>query len=301
VTPADRLDEAHSWHRLDFDTPRDMRRAFRRRLFREMNTSGLPRVLMSDEALYGAPAEALARLRTFTDRISTSLRVVVYLRRQDDHLVSRYQQVVKVGEVRRLADRVEQLDLTSTYDYRARLAMWEELLAPTDFVVRRFERASFVEGSLYQDFLDAAGIDVRAGDLEPVERVNESLDAESVELLRILNIYRVEHEGARAGMIDNRALVERLAECQSGPTLTLPDEKLDEFMALWEHSNREVARRYFGEPAGQLFRTQRKTTNTTADQRLDPARLDHYLAVLELPERIHAPLRALVEREASAR
>ncbi len=70
------------------------------------------------------------------------------------------------------------------------------LLEPTEFVVRRFERDSFVDGSLFQDFLDAVGIDVRADELQQVLNRNESLDAEAVEFLRLLNVYRVQNEGA---------------------------------------------------------------------------------------------------------
>ena len=63
-------------------------------------------------------------------------------------MVSRYQQVVKVGETRKLAERARVLDLWRTYDYYARLQTWAQLLEPTEFVVRRFERDGFVEGSL---------------------------------------------------------------------------------------------------------------------------------------------------------
>ena len=92
------------------------------------------------------------------------MRLVVYLRRQDDQMVSRYQQMVKIGEVRRLAEWAQQ-DMARTYDYHARLRTWAELLEPTEFVVRRFERDRFVDGSLHQDFLDAVGIDARADEL----------------------------------------------------------------------------------------------------------------------------------------
>jgi hypothetical protein len=69
-------------------------------------------------------------------------------------------------------------------------------------------------------------------------------------------------------------------------------------MEQWEASNRAVAREFLGDETGQLFRAPRKTRNTTTEQRLDPARLDHFITLLELPERMHSPLRRLVEREA---
>ena len=72
-------------------------------------------------------------------------------------------------------------------------------------------------------------------------------------------------------------------------------------METWAESNRAVAREFVGDETGQLFRAPRKSQNTTTEQRLDPARLDHFLQLLELPKRMHAPLRQIVERETSSR
>jgi hypothetical protein len=302
VQPDGALEENPGWAREDFSSPEVFRKAFRRRLFTEINRSGLSRVLMSEETLYGSPDEALRRLSRFTHRIAGSLRLIVYLRRQDDHLVSRYQQLVKVGETRRLAERMQRLDFSKAYDHFARLCMWKDLVAPDEFVVRRFERDSFVDGSLYQDFLDAAGINARADDFEPVEEpLNESLDAEAVEFLRILNIVRAENDTAASLPPGNRPLVVQLAAASEGPILTLPAASLDGFMARWDESNRRVAREVLGDRSGQLFRMPRKTGNTTAEQHLDPDRLDHFVTLLELPEQVHAPLRRVAEREAKDR
>jgi hypothetical protein len=302
VLPEESVARAPAWHRQGFTNHREFREKVHSSLRAELAEAGLPCAILSDEALFGAKPVALERLRRLTDEIARSVRVVLYLRRQDDHVASRYQQVVKVGETRRLVERVQVLDLRGFYDYRAKLARWQDLMAPTAITVRRFERESFVEGSLHQDFLQAAGIDARADSLTQVTQLNESLDAETVELLRILNLFRVEHQGATAGQIDNRALIERLRSVMAadpGPTLTLPTEMQDAFMARWAESNRAVARDFLDDPSGELFRTPRKSGNTTSEQVFDPARLDRFLPVLDLPEVDHVRLRALVEREAA--
>lgn len=302
VLPEESVERAPAWHRQGYTSHPDFREEVHSSLRAELAEAGLPRAILSDEALFGAKPVALERLRELTDDIARSLRLVLYLRRQDDHVASRYQQVVKVGETRRLVERVQALNLRGFYDYRAKLDRWQKAIEPTTIVVRRFERESFVAGSLHQDFLDAAGVDARADELRQVTQLNESLDAESVELLRILNLFRVQHHGATAGQIDNRALIERLRSVTAadpGPTLTLPPDMQDAFMARWEESNRAVAREFLGEPSGELFRTARKTSNTTSDQVFDPARLDRYLEVLELPEVDPVSLRALVVQEAA--
>ena len=301
MLPAELVERAPAWHRQGFASVDDLRADFHRKLRAELAEAGLPRVILSDEALFGTRDEARERLRLLTDDIAHRVRLVVYLRRQDDHVTSRYQQVVKVGETRRLEDRVRAMNLSGLYDYHTRLSKWQQVMDPASFVVRPFERARFPDGSLHQDFLDSAGVDARAEKLAQVTQLNESLDAEAVEFLRIFNLYRVQHEGAVVGLIDNSALVRRLRAASAddpGPTLTMSPTMLDQFMARWEESNRAVARDFLGDPDGVMYRTPRKTGNTTSVQVLDPTRLDHYLELLRLPEELHAPLRSLVAREA---
>jgi len=287
-----------SWRQSGFTSPAEFRLDFRRRLSTEIDESGLSRVLLSDEGVYPSSEEAMKGLRSLVSDIARTLRLVVYLRRQDDHLCSRYQQSVKTGCVDRLSSWVED-DLGWLYDYAARLRRFDRIVAPTELVVRRFEPGGFAEGSLFQDFLDAVGVDARAGDLAQVPDRNQSLDAESVEFLRLLNRYRVEFEGATADQIDNREFLAALTEASSDLTLTLPTSVLDAFMARWEDSNRAVARDFLGDPSGELFRTGRKSRRTTTEQRLDPDRLPHFFELLELPERMHTPLRRLAELETS--
>ncbi|MGB0100583.1 MAG: hypothetical protein WBP61_09900 [Nocardioides sp.] len=291
---------APNWQRLQASDPTTdparFRQTFRRRLRTEIDEAGLDRVLLSDEEIFGMSDEGLQRLARFGRRISSRLRMVIYLRRQDDHLVSRYQQGVKIGWIARL-DEWALEDMTHLYDYATRLRRHEELVAPDEIVVRRYERDGFVRGSLHDDFLDAVGVSVDPEDRTPVPDRNLSLDAESVEFLRLLNVHRVRATGASVGLIDNRDLVRRLARASTGPVLTLSPTVLDPFMASWHEPNREVARRYFGTAEGDLFHADRKATGTTTRQRLDPDRLDHFLEVGEIAEEWHAPLRRLAAAE----
>lgn len=296
--PDGRLDRTVVWGREKYVDPARFRRDFRRRLKREIDEAGLPRLLLSDEALYGAPVPSVERVSALMNRLSSRVTVVVYLRRQDDHLASRYQQVVKVGETRRLVERTGALDLSSTYDYFARLQLWNRVLAPDELVVRRFERDSFVRGSLLEDFFEAAGVRVPLDHWSDDQRHNESLDAEAVEFVRLLNICREEFPDLAAGGPRNRPIVQRLAQVLTGPTLTMPAAQLEEFMAKWQESNRRVAESFLGDESGVLFRQPRKERNTTSEQYLDPARLDELLGVVELPEQLHEPMRRVAEREA---
>jgi hypothetical protein len=296
VRPEETLSELPAWRRLDPISPQAFRRKFRRRLFREVDQSGLPLVVFSDEGLYALPDEAMRNLARLVERLASRLRVVVYLRRQDDHLVSHYQQSVRRGETLRFVDRVQRSDFSRIHDYDAQLRRWPDLVESTELVVRRYERESFVGGSLHQDFLESARVGVMADDLEQVEPRNESLDADAVEFLRIVNILRSEEPSALS--MENHAMIPRLASVSDGPVLTAPHSVLDEYMARWDESNRRVAREFLGDESGELFRSPRRSRHTTIDQRLDPARVDFFASLLELPERETASLRQLAAREA---
>ena len=102
---------------------------------------------------------------------------------------------------------------------------------PDELVIRRFEPTRFRLGSLYDDFVDAAGLGIPTTDRPERER-NESLDAEAVEFLRILNLYRVEHP-EDSDLPKNRELVPTLTRLSTGPTLTLPGDILERFMEQW--------------------------------------------------------------------
>ncbi len=299
VRPDDELVTHADWLKGGYDDPVDFRRRFRRRLDREVARSGAPGVVFSDEGLFSAGDRTIGRMRRFTRRFGGRVRLVVYLRRQDDHLISRYQQVVKMGEITPLTTWMQQ-DWVGTYDYHLRLASWRAA-EPDAFVVRRFERERMVGGSLVSDFLDAAALSVDEADLSDTDPRNESLGAEAIEVLRILNIYRVEHEGERPGLFGSHRHVGRLREVDTGPVLTLPGPQLDRFMATWEASNRRVAQEFLGEGTGDLFSADRKTAGTTTEQRLDPNRVDRYLELLEIPEAQHDAIRRIAEKEARRR
>ncbi|NYJ00750.1 hypothetical protein HNR19_001448 [Nocardioides thalensis] len=286
-----------AWVTGDYPDPDVFRARFPRRLAAELHESGQPRAILSEEYLWHAGR--LPAVRELVAPFARSTRVVVYLRRQDDHLISAYQQSVRGGDTQRIDSFAAARARSAHYDYGSRLTAWQRDVAPDALVVRRFGPAHFAGGSLYQDFLDAAEIDVPATSLEIPPRRNESLDAEAVEFLRVYNLHRIENEGVRPAQIRNGRLSQRLAEsADRGPTLTLAPQHLDAIMARFADSNRHVARHWLGE-TGELFPPSRETAGTTTVQRLDPERLDHYLAELEIPESQHAALRRIAEREAS--
>jgi hypothetical protein len=288
------LTSSLAWRRSRHTDPSAYREEHRARLAAELARHRPDRVLFSDEGLYALGGVALGNLRGMLDALgeyADARTVIVYLRRPEDHLVSRYQQSVKTGCVDTLVEFAAR-DHGNIYDYARRLDLWSGAMAPARLVVRPFEPASFVGGSLVGDFVDAAGLRL---DVPPEAggRRNESLDADAVELLRLLNVDAVEG-GERSGAIDNRDVVDRLAALPRGPVLTLPEAALEEFARRWEASTAEVARRHGdGRP---LFGPRRPARDTTVVQALTPERLTELADAIALAperrERVTALLRA---------
>ena len=297
AAPDEAMPGSRIWQREGHTSPQRFRRRLRRRLAREIEESGASTVVLSDEMLFRIVPESIHRLHGLVAALARRTRIVVYLRRQDDHLVSRYQQAVKVGSVLDLATWARR-DFSDSYDYAHRLAEWQRAFEPVELAVRPFERSRFADGSLEQDFLDAAELGVRAADLRPVQVRNESLGVEGVEMLRILNLHRTRNQGLKNWQSSNREHVRRLREIDTGPVVTLPEADLDRFMEQWAESNRRVAVDHLGDESGELFRAPRKTAGTTTEQVLDPTRLDVYLALLEIPGSEQAAIRAIAEEEA---
>ncbi len=294
VTPDDALPN-RLWLRsgLGGIEPEKFRSSMRERLLEEFEASGCEQVLLSDETLFGAPAPTATEVRRLADAIAGSVRVLVYLRRQDDHLVSMYQQAVRGGAVQRLADWSLR-PRHRIYDYHRRLTMWRRRVTSDGIIVRPFEPDAFCGGSLVSDFFAAAGVAMPEHGLEPVDVQNERLGAEATEFLRLLNLFRRQNSDLDHQELASRRFLPQLAALP-GPALTLPTPALDDFMATWEESNRATAREFLGRD--ELFRAPRKASGTVATQGLDPTRFDELVELLEIPGWARDGLRQVAARE----
>jgi hypothetical protein len=170
------------------------------------------------------------------------ITIIVYIRRQDDFLLSTYSTSIKSGVTEMLAMPTEQL-IEARYNHWATLSRWARVFGREHIVCRRFERSGMVGGDIVDDFLAIAGVD-KAGYERP-EDVNESLDAESLEFLRLFNQHVPRFaQGDNNPTRDN--IVPLLSKISRGPLLTLPAEDLAGFVARFQETNRMVANEYFG-------------------------------------------------------
>jgi hypothetical protein len=189
--------------------------------------------LLTDEEVQG--------LRDFLSKIFSDIKVVAYIRRQDEYLLSRYSTRVKAGGTDRL-EIPSPHNAVASFDHWELLSRWARVFGRAQIVCRKFEKDSLKSGDIIDDFLDLAGIG-KAQRFQRPERMNVSLDGGCVEFLRIFNKYSPQPTPDPARR--KRRLIGMLSEISTGPRVAMDEEKLDGFMKTFRESNKKVALEYF--------------------------------------------------------
>ena len=187
--------------------------------------------------------EEVERLRSLLLGMFDDVRIIVYLRRQDEFLLSTYSTQVRCGETRTLAlPAVEKR--RDRYDFAKLLGLWSGAFGREAVTVRKFSRTSLVDGSVVSDFIQSAGLPTDLPYQMPAEK-NQSLDTEALELLRLINKH-IPYV-ANGKLFPHRGnLADLLEKLSSGSTVMMDPELLGEFMQSFAAGNREVAHEYFG-------------------------------------------------------
>ncbi|MDH3741784.1 MAG: hypothetical protein OER56_09315, partial [Hyphomicrobiales bacterium] len=171
--------------RLKRAGPDQFRIDFATSLAAEIAKAGAGKVVLSDEGLAALRPAEIARLKALLEPLFANIHVVIYLRRQDEHVVSRYLQTLARGNTATLEEHTA-MDLSHTYDYHAKLSQWAKHFQPASLRPRLFDRGEFRDGSLTADFL--AAIDLAdAGPFTDTPAQNASLDARRARLVRLIN------------------------------------------------------------------------------------------------------------------
>jgi hypothetical protein len=176
-------------------------------------------------------------------RFFDKIHILIYIRRQDDYLLSTYSTSVKSGTTAPLRIPPERA-IKQRYDHWDVLSRWARVFGRDRIICRKFERANLKSNDIVADVLDATGIDPGLG-FERPEDVNEALDAETLEFLRLFNKFVPRFDGREVNPVRDN-IVALLSKVSNGPLITMEEGELDRFMALFDESNRKVAEEYFG-------------------------------------------------------
>lgn len=211
------------------------------------------KVLISDEAFWytkDIADQALTGLKDRCDRQGVNLKIVAYLRRQDEVAESWYAQRVKMGlKTEGFQDFLERIDEFIPLHYEKRLGEFSEIVGKDNVVVRTYHKGLIKDNGLIKDFLQALGVNAALGQGLTLQRENESISDNYTEIMRWLNmLYDKDAEYSS----ENRFFRDSAVGCSvkfSEKRSMFSGTQAEDFFSCYEEENRRVNRDYMGNDA----------------------------------------------------
>jgi hypothetical protein len=214
--------------------------------------AAISRVILSSEFIYilVRTPEEVRRLRDRLLEWFHTIKVVVYLRRQDAHFTSLYSQILRGGEV--LApDQIEmRVHRAHELDYEALLDRWAEVYGQDNIVPRLFEKSAGKRFDSVQDFLTLCGLTVPDSSQDDAPAANPSMDLAGQHLL--VDIGRVlmgVKPGKNVGSPVWRQLTDAVTSASPGRGWQPTRSKAAEFYSQFKEGNDAICRTWFPDRA----------------------------------------------------
>ena len=215
-----------------------LRRSLTATLQREVNEHQPETIVISAEQLFDRLDKGTVRrrLKHWLSRFAERIELLVYLRRQDQAVFSRYLNTVRLGrdEAWIVPDRSVKL-----YDYQRRLKPWANLFGRDALTVRAYQRQDFPNGSGVLDFMARTGID--PAPLAPPNREhNASLDAIKAEFMTRITDHISPAENPDGFRQDLNWVIDRVQGDWSRSTL--PQRDAQAILDLYHEPNARLSR-----------------------------------------------------------
>lgn len=144
-----------------------------------------PVALFSSEHIFPwlRSVEEMQALDALFRKDFSEVRYILYIRNQEDLIVSEYSEILKRGSNLRLQGLIDQR--MNSLDHEPRTRMWVQAVGRQNFDLRLMDPTYLKDGDLLADYALACGFDLQGLEIPP--RINESLTAPAAEALRMLN------------------------------------------------------------------------------------------------------------------
>lgn len=215
-------------------------------------------VILSCESIYRATysrrSSLWQELKEEGEKHGFSVKIIIYLRRQDLYMVSYYNQKVKMNI--RADGRVGQktweefmeppIPEERSLNYYERLERIRVVLGREAIIVRRFDKNHFYGGSLYSEFLHLIGLEYTEEYQVDKEECNQSLMGNTVEIMRLLN--EVEELNSEDRSFFKKALyADGPISAKYYKTSMFSKKEAEEFLTEYETENQKIAEEYIGD------------------------------------------------------
>lgn len=220
--------------------------------FREMD-----HVILSEENIWnylrGSHWSILENLKEFCREQGAELKIIVYLRRQDDYLSSWWKQRIRTGgRMDEWEEVMEHPPKRMILNYYKHLKKIENIVGRENLIVRRYEKGNFKgeNHTIFSDFLEAIGLKFTEEFVIEKGTVNSSMTNNYAEIKRILN--RLQEDGARINNDVSRYFEKTAIVCSAFDTYTqqyslFSQEEQEAFLKRYENVNQKILAEYFPE------------------------------------------------------
>lgn len=162
----------------------------------ENRAHGVECFILSSAALTGImrQPEDIKRLKTLLDPIFDEIKIFVYVRRQDDALLMRYNDLMRRGQTKESFEDFVETCLGPTnpmphLNYRTALMPWVNIWGRENIILRRFSPVDFIHGDIMADVLGVlqGTWDPELSGFVPAADSSRMLCAPALEYLRLLH------------------------------------------------------------------------------------------------------------------
>ncbi len=212
-------------------------------------------IILSDEGIWTAcfsrkrGKRLMHQLQEYALTSGCQIKIIVYLRRQDEYVLSWYNQLVKHSITTKNTltwdEYINNYDQYINLDYLGCLRKLKNIFGMENIIVKRFDKNYFTGGSLFSDFLDIFGITFEDSFYTKEKRnnLNTRLSENACEIKRIIN------ETTKMNTNETRKFECILREFspvseKSYPCSMMSEEESNGLMQLYELSNQKIADRY---------------------------------------------------------
>lgn len=223
-------------------------------------------ILLSDEGIWQTAfvrtrgKDTIARIKRMAEEGNYQVKIIVYLRSQEEYAVSWWNQLIKHS--RTSANKItwqyyrKYISRYVALDYYENLMQLEEAFGQESIIVRRFDKEYFKNGRLLEDFLDTLGLEY-TDEFEVIqEERNTRFSDNACEVKRAIN--KIPTVTQKDRVYFQKMLLEvSKVSMKRYPSYMMSDKEIEVFMKKYEEGNQKIVERYLkdGQP---LFRDKKK-------------------------------------------
>lgn len=207
-------------------------------------------ILFSNEHLSSRiqSKQQIFKLQELMKYLGLDPTIIIYLRRQDQMMLSSYSTAVKSGSTRPF-----EIDLNpKRYNYYDILNDWAFVFGKDKIKVKIYNRKHWKNGNLMEDFLESLNINSFEAFGQSDKKPNKSLDRHLIKYLSVFNAHiptikdnKYNHERGN--------ILSVLESLSTDEKINLSSSSVLSILENFKDQNSKLAQNYFNPPLSQLF------------------------------------------------